>query len=85
MHFAHDAQKQRTSLHVGPFFQRSPDVTAAQEYTRAQPRHVDSAVLLEYDAVRSATLSYPVLHCSQQSPLQASECIRCCAGSVNSK
>ncbi len=63
----HDAQKQRASLHVGPFFQRSlVDVTGGQEYTRAQPHHVDSAVLLEYDPVRSATLCYTVLHCSQQ-------------------
>ena len=62
----HDAQKQKKFLHVGPFFQRSVDVTAGQDYTRAPPHHVDCGVLLEYDLVRSATWYCPVLHCSQQ-------------------
>ena len=62
----HHAQKQRASLHLGPFFRRSLDVTCGQEYTRAQPHHVDSAVLLEYDPVRSATLCYTALHCFQK-------------------
>ncbi len=70
----HDAQKQRASLHVGPFFRRSLDVTAGQEYTRAQPYHVDSAVLLEYDPVCSATLCYTVS--TKKVPLQSSECIK---------
>ncbi|KAA6421284.1 MAG: hypothetical protein FRX49_08770 [Trebouxia sp. A1-2] len=45
------------------FVQRSIDVTAGQEYTRAQPRHADSGVLHEHDLVpqyRTGVLLSPI-------------------------
>lgn len=77
--------KSKKSLHAGSFVQRSIDVTAGQEYTRAQPRHADSGVLHEHDLVRSATLCCPVLHSTKNFPLQSSERSKWCAGNMSSK
>ncbi|KAL0023934.1 hypothetical protein WJX77_001603 [Trebouxia sp. C0004] len=44
-----NSQSWHAASEPGLFSQRSVDVTAGQDYTRAQPRRVESGVVLEYD------------------------------------